>query len=165
MFSCGVYEIFCSFTWKQTTASVLSPEVSVFVSYTSGLNCYMVLYHNSQFRLPIVPSLLLIMLCVCVYALPPAVSSGCTTSVTYVRSSDQRTFVESISRDFCQVHSSLFLNYHVSLPKTNIPADSYWRENEWYNVLREKMIYIDIGHKAIHIPTSDENMLKIRRLL
>ena len=131
MFSCGVYEIFKYWSLR-TTASVLSPEVSVFVSYTSGLNCYMVLYHNSQFRLPIVPSLLLIMLCVCVYALPPAVSSGCTTSVTYVRSSDQRTFVESISRGFCQVPSSLFLNLSCFTSKDE--------NSSWQLLERKRMI-------------------------
>ena len=36
------------------------------------------------------------------------VSSGCTTSVTYVRSSHQRSFVVNIIRGFCQVPSSLF---------------------------------------------------------
>ena len=36
------------------------------------------------------------------------VSSGCTTSVTYVRSSYQRSFVVNIIRGFCQVPSSLF---------------------------------------------------------
>ena len=166
MFSCGVYEIFCSFTWKQTTASVLSPEVSVFVSYTSGLNCYMVLYHNSQFRLPIVPSLLLIMLCVCVFMLfhlrfLPAARRLWHTWEVRIKELLWRVFLGTSAKF---IHLCFWI-YHVSLPKTNIPADSYWRENEWYNVLREKIIYIDIGHKAIHIPTSDENMLKIRRLL
>ena len=36
----------------------------------------------------------------------------------------------------------------------------------WYNVLRDKIIYIDIGYKsALHIPTDDEKMLKISSLL
>ena len=38
------------------------------------------------------------------------VSSGCTTSVTYVRGSDQRSFVVSIMWGFCKVPSFLFLN-------------------------------------------------------
>ena len=38
------------------------------------------------------------------------VSSGCTTSVTYVRGSDQQSFVVSIIRGFCKVPSFLFLN-------------------------------------------------------
>ena len=38
------------------------------------------------------------------------VSSGCTTSVTYVRYSDQGSFVVSITSGFCQVPSSPFLN-------------------------------------------------------
>ena len=41
--------------------------------------------------------------CVCLY------SFDCKTSLTYLRWSDQRSFVVSISRGFCQVPSSLFL--------------------------------------------------------
>ena len=41
---------------------------------------------------------LLILVCVCVFILfHLVVSSGCATSVTYVRCSDQRSFVASIS--------------------------------------------------------------------
>ena len=54
-------------------------------------------------------------LCVCVCACVRVfilfhllVSSGCKTSVTYVRSSCQRSFVVNITRGFCQVPSSLF---------------------------------------------------------
>ena len=163
MFSCGVYEIF-KYRSLRTTASVLSPEVSVFVNYTSGLNCYMVLYHNSQFRLPIVPSLLLIMLCInTLFHLRflPAARRLWHTWEVRIKELLWRVFLGA-SAKFLHLY---FWIYHVSLPKTNTQADSYWRENEWYNLLREKMIYIDIGYKAIHIPTSDENMLKIRRLL
>ena len=51
--------------------------------------------------------------CVCVCVFIPfhlLVSSGCTTSVTCVRYSDQRSFVVSITRGFCQVPSSPFLS-------------------------------------------------------
>ena len=55
--------------------------------------------------------LLFACLCVCVFIVfHLLVSSGCTTSVTYVRSSDQRSFVVSISGCYCQVPSSLSLN-------------------------------------------------------
>ena len=53
----------------------------------------------------------LLLTCVCVFVLfHLLVSSGCMMSVTYVRGLDQRSFVQSISRAFCQVPSSLFLN-------------------------------------------------------
>ena len=65
--------------------------------------------------------------CVCVFKLfYLLVSSGCMTSVTYVRSSDQRSFVEIISRGFCQVPSSLFLNLSYFTSKDE---NSNWREN------------------------------------
>ena len=36
----------------------------------------------------------------------------------------------------------------------------------WDNVLHEKIIYFDIGYKStLYIPTSEEKILKIRRLL
>ena len=55
--------------------------------------------------------LLLLLWYVCVFILfHLLVSSGCTTSETYVRRSDQRSFVVSISWCCCQVPSSLSLN-------------------------------------------------------
>ena len=51
------------------------------------------------------------MMCVCVFILFHLLaSSDCKTSVTYLRCSDQRSFVESIARGFCQVPSSPFPN-------------------------------------------------------
>ena len=70
--------------------------------------------------------------CVCVYVRARVfipfhllVSSGCTTSVTYVRSSDQRSFVVSISvTALCQVPSSLYLkmSYFTSKDKSSSPT-------------------------------------------
>ena len=49
--------------------------------------------------------------CVCVYTLPPVVFFRLhDVCDDIVRSLDQRSFVVSISRGFCQVPSSLFLN-------------------------------------------------------
>ena len=49
--------------------------------------------------------------CVCMFILfHQLISSGCMTSVTYMRCSEQRSFVESITRGFCQVPSSPFLS-------------------------------------------------------
>ena len=43
-----------------------------------------------------------------------------------------------------------FWIYHISPPKTKTPADSYWRENEWYNAgTRKDDIYwyrIKVGY-------------------
>ena len=62
--------------------------------------------------------------CVCVYVWVGVfilffllVSSDCKTSLTYLRCSDQRSFVVSISRGFCQVPSSLFLNLSCFISK------------------------------------------------
>ena len=49
--------------------------------------------------------------CVCMFILfHQLISSGCMTSVTYMRCSEQRSFVVSITRGFCQVPSSPFLS-------------------------------------------------------
>ena len=75
-------------------------------------------------------------------------SSVCKTSVTYLTCSDQRSFVESISRGFCQVPSSLFLNlsYFTSKDENSSPQ---LLERKRYDIMwaREKMIYIDIEYK------------------
>ena len=63
------------------------------------------------------------------------ISSGCTTSVIYVRSSDQRSFVVSISRGFCQVPSSLFLNLSYFTSKDENSSRPLTGEKTiWYNV-------------------------------
>ena len=69
-----------------------------------------------------------------------------------------------VSAKFLHLH---FWIYHVSTPKTKTPTD-HLLERKRYDIMLaiEKMIYIDIGYKsALHIPASDENILKIRRLL
>ena len=68
---------------------------------------------------------------VCVFILfHLLVSSGYTTSLTYVRSSDQRSFVLSIllaSAKFLHLYFWICL---ISPPKTKTPATTYWREND-----------------------------------
>ena len=57
------------------------------------------------------------------------------------------------SAKFLHLH---FRVYHISPPKTKTPADR----------LLERKRYVDIGYKSpLHIPISDEKILKIRRLL
>ena len=88
------------------------------IRYSEWLQCsqmIMVVFLGKLFDFLLLQNLLLLVTCVCVCVsgfilFHLLVSSGCTTSVTYVRSSDQQSFVVSISRDFCQVPSSLFLN-------------------------------------------------------
>ena len=71
--------------------------------------------------------------CVCVFILfHLLVSSGCTTSVIYVRSSDLRPFVESIFRGFCRVPSSLFLNLSYFTSKDE--------NSSWQLLERKRMI-------------------------
>ena len=78
------------------------------------------------------------------------VSFGCTTSVTYVRSSDQRSFVESISRGFCQAPSFLFVNYHVYLQRRKLQLTTTGEKTNDIMPALEMMIYIDIGYKSVH---------------
>ena len=77
--------------------------------------------------------------CVCSYSSTcwflPA-SSGCTTSLTYLRSSDQRSFVVSILVSFCQVPSSLFLNLSYFTSKD---------ENSSHRLLERKRYDIMFG--------------------
>ena len=77
------------------------------------------------------------------------VSSDSTTSVTYVRSSDQQSFVVSISRDFCQAPSSLFLNLSYFNSKEE---NSSWQplERKQYDIMLalRKMIFINIGYNT-----------------
>ena len=69
--------------------------------------------------------------CVCVFILLHLlVSSGCTTSLTYVRSSDQRSFVVSILLASAKFLHLYFWIYLISPPKTKTPATAYWREND-----------------------------------
>ena len=60
---------------------------------------------------------------VCVFILfHLLVSSGCTTSLTYVRSSDQRSFVVSILLASAKFLHLYFWIYLISPPKTKTPA-------------------------------------------
>ena len=108
--------------------------------------------------------------CVCVFMLfHLLVSSGCTTSVIYVRSSDQRSFVVSIfwvlpPISFISISESILFH----LQRRKLQPTAYWRENDMIQCLKsvEKMIYIDIGNKSARSkPRSYEKILKIRRLL
>ena len=75
-------------------------------------------------------------MCVCVFILfHLLVTSGCTTSVN-IR--DQRSFVLSISRGFCQVPSSLFLNLSYSTFKDENSSRPLTGEKTIYNVCTGK---------------------------
>ena len=107
--------------------------------------------------------------CVCVFMLfHLLVSSGCTTSVIYVRSSDQRSFVVSI---FWVLLPSSFISISESilfhLQRRKLQPTAYWRENDMICLESvEKMIYIDIGNKSARSkPRSYEKILKVMRLL
>ena len=107
--------------------------------------------------------------CVCVFIpFHLLVSSGCMKSLTYVRSSDQRSFVVSISwLCYAKFHHRHIWKCHISPPKTKTPA-ALLLERKRYDILmlREKMIYIDIGNKSARTkPRSYKKILKIRRLL
>ena len=105
--------------------------------------------------------------CVCVFILfHLLVSSGCTTSVTYVRCSDQRSCGEYyqglLPSSFISV--SELIIFHLQRPKLQ-PATTGGKTND-ITMTFEKMIHIDIGYKSpLHILTSDENILKTKRLL
>ena len=68
---------------------------------------------------------------------------------------------------FCQVPSSLSPNLSYFTSKDENSSCSITGEKTiWYNTLREKMIYIDIGNKSARTkPTNYEKILKVRRLL
>ena len=91
-------------------------------------------------------------LCVCVFILfHLLVSSGCTTSLTYVRGLDQRSFAVSIS----WVLSAKFLHlnfriYHISPPKTKTPARNLLerKKNDIMCVAFRKDDIFDIGYKT-----------------
>ena len=96
--------------------------------------------------------------CVCVFVFKLIyllVSSGCMTSVTYVRSSDQRSFVEIILGAFAKFHHLYFWIYHISPPKTKTPTGE---KTDDIILALEKMIYVDIGYKSAQLqkPTVTE---------
>ena len=68
--------------------------------------------------------------CVCMFILfHQLISSGCMTSVTYMRCSEQRSFVVSITRGFCQVSSSPFLSLSYFTSKDENCSWQYTGEN------------------------------------
>ena len=73
----------------------------------------------------------------------------------------------AFSGSFCQVPSSLSSNLsHFTSKDENYSRPPTGEKTIWYNVLREKMIYIDIGYKSVWFkPTTYEKILKIRKLL
>ena len=81
--------------------------------------------------------------CVCEFILfHLLVSSGCTTSLTYVRSSDQRSFVVSISvTALCQVPSSPYLkmSYFNSKDENSSPT---LLERKRYDIMCANKNYI-----------------------
>ena len=80
--------------------------------------------------------------CVCVFIFfHLLVSSGCMTSVIYVRCWDQWSFVVSITRGFCKVPSSPFSNLSYFTSKDKNSSWPRTGEKIWYNVLHENMIY------------------------
>ena len=77
-------------------------------------------------------------------------SSDNKTSVTYLRYSDQRSFVVSIARGFCQVLSSPYLkmSYFTSKDK-NSSQQKLERKRYYILMASENMICIDIGYKSV----------------
>ena len=109
----------------------------------------------------------LVHVCVCVYALLP---------VGFFRLHDICDIHEKFgSMIFCCEHflgvSAKFLHlylriYLISPPKTKTPAALLLERKRYDIMLREKMIYIDIGNKSARTkPTNYEKILKVRRLL
>ena len=78
--------------------------------------------------------------CVCVFITFDLLdSSYCKTSVTYMRCSDQRSFVLSMTRGFCQVPSSPFPNLSYLTSKDETPARQKTGEkNDIIYWIREK---------------------------
>ena len=88
--------------------------------------------------------------CVCVFILfHLLVSSDCKTSVTYLRCSDQRSFVVSIARGFCQVPSSPYLkmSYFTFKDENSSPLHT-GEKTIWYIGVSKKIIYVDVGYKS-----------------
>ena len=92
--------------------------------------------------------LVLVCVCVCVFILfQLLVSSSCTTSVTYVRCSNQRSFVVSITRGFYQVPSSPFPNLSYFTSKDENSSRSLTGENEVLGI-STKQIFLSLSDVA-----------------
>ena len=89
--------------------------------------------------------------CVCLCVFMPfhlLASTDCKTSVTYLKCSDQRSFVVSIARGFCEVPSPyLKMSYFTSKDEN---SSQHKLERKRHDILTpsEKIIYIDIGYKS-----------------
>ena len=94
--------------------------------------------------------------CVCVYTLHLLAFSGYKTFVTYLRCKDQRSCVVSIAGCFYQVPSSPFRNLSYFTPKDETPTHRQTREKRYdVNLVRLKMIYIDIGYKSVPLKADE----------
>ena len=104
--------------------------------------------------------------CVCLYASTVKASSDCKTSETYLRGTDQRCYVEYHSRCFCQIPSSTFLKMSYIFSKDPQRRKLQWAQTgektAWYMVPQK---YIYWYSQPPNKPTSDEKILKMRRLL
>ena len=106
--------------------------------------------------------------CVCVYILPPWMflpSAKCPRH-TWGYGSTVLCCEYKLTA-LCQVPSWPYLKMPYFTSKDeNSSRSSTGEKTIWYDVLREKIIYIDIWYKSAQlIPTSYEKILKIRRLL
>ena len=104
--------------------------------------------------------------CVCVYSLPAAgffrLHDVC----------DMREMFGSMIvcceyyRGFCQIPSSPFPNLSSYFTSKDENSSPQLLERKRDMLVAKNMTYIDIGYKSVlHIPTSGEKILKIRRLL
>ena len=94
--------------------------------------------------------------CVCLYSFTCWLLSTARRLWHTLRCSDQRSLVVSIisgaSAKFFYLH---IWKCHITPQRRKPQPTLNWRENNMiYNVLREKMIYIDIGYKSTHQQTN-----------
>ena len=104
--------------------------------------------------------------CVCIYSFTVKASSVCNNALDILeRYGSTILCCEYYIWCFCHVLSSPFLKMSYFTFKDETPATDKL-ERKRYDILpQRKMIYIDIGYKSTSLmPTSDEKILKIRRL-
>ena len=105
--------------------------------------------------------------CVCLYSSTVKASSVWKMSKTYLRVRINDLVLWIFVDWLCQVLSSpcLKMSYFTSKDE-NSSRPPTGEKTIWYNALREKMIFIDIGYKSALVkPPSYEKILKIRKLL
>ena len=80
---------------------------------------------------------------------------------------DQRSCVVNVSWVlYAKFHHLRIWKCHILPPKTKTPAEPLLERKQYDIMCSTKMIYIDVGYKSALVkPTSDEKILKIRRLL